>query len=148
MEAGDSFTATPTAMNVTCLPYFACAADIFGSSSLQIGHHCAQNSSRTGPWPTYFARSTWLCERSSIFGAAGVVPTGIPTSSGSCAVATVGTAANRRLTAINACNHFILLPHLPCLNEVVLRHHQHDDRRHPFHPGHPRARARQRSEDP
>src|SRR5437763_15180818 len=58
IDAGVSFTPTPTATNVTLPPYLACAALSEGSSALHSGPQVAQNSSRTGCSPTYCPRST------------------------------------------------------------------------------------------
>src|SRR5438045_2310413 len=80
IEAGVSFTPTPTARNVTLPPYVACAALSDGSSALHSGHQVAQNSSTTGWRPMYWPRSTDLPSRSSTATTGAFVPTARPTS--------------------------------------------------------------------
>src|SRR3989475_7274297 len=80
IDAGVSFTATPTATNVTLVPYLACAALSDGSSALHSGHHVAQNSSSTGCFPTYCPRSTVFPSRSSTATTGALAPTASPTS--------------------------------------------------------------------
>src|SRR5438046_930614 len=80
IEAGVSFTPTPTARNVTLPPYVACAALSDGSSALHSGHQVAQNSSSTGRFPTYCPRSTDFPSRSTSVAAGALVPSGKPTS--------------------------------------------------------------------
>src|SRR5437773_1429424 len=80
IDAGVSFTPTPTARNVTLPPYLACAALSDGSSALHSGHQVAQNSSSTGCFPRYCPRSTDLPSRSSTATTGALVPRGKPTS--------------------------------------------------------------------
>src|SRR5438046_357246 len=79
IEAGVSFTPTPTATNFTAVPYFACAALSDGSSALHSGHHVAQNSSSTGCFPTYCPRCTDFPSRSTTVTSGALVPRGFVT---------------------------------------------------------------------
>src|SRR5436309_1097091 len=103
IDAGVSFTPTPTATNCTLVPYFACAALSDGSSALHSGHQVAQNSSSTGCFPTYCPRSTDFPSRSTTVTAGAWVPRGKPTScparaTGRASVPTVARANNRIVT--------------------------------------------------
>src|SRR5213075_2475215 len=56
-RSSDWFTDTATPTNRTFDPYFACIDFMVGSSSRQLGHQVAQNSSSTGVLPTHADRS-------------------------------------------------------------------------------------------
>ena len=79
-RSGVSFTDTATPTNFTCVPYFFAAASSVGSSSLQFGHHVAQNSMTTGVLPMYCARSDSLPSSVCTFADGAVLPTSMPRS--------------------------------------------------------------------
>src|SRR5687767_14078964 len=67
-------------MNLTRLPYFFSSERNAGSSSLQLGHHVAQNSMTIGALPTQEPMSTGLPSRVATRAEGARVPTGIPDS--------------------------------------------------------------------